>query len=73
MKTTFKNLGKVTGMLGCTVLQLVAMILRIVSLVFEIIGLVFRKSSDFLNNASTAILTKLGVVKVAKQVTEETT
>ena len=35
MKTTFKNLGKVAGMLGCTVLQLIAMILRIISLVFE--------------------------------------
>lgn len=70
MKNTFKNLGKTAVLLGCTVLQLIAVILRGISLVFEIIGLGFRRSSDFLMNLSTHLLNKIGIMKAeAKETT----
>lgn len=63
MKNTFKNLGKTGVLLGCTVLQLIAVILRGISLIFEAIGLAFRRSSDFLMNVSTHLLNKIGIIK----------
>lgn len=56
-----KNFIKTFVVLGCTILQLIALVLRVISLVFETIGWVFRSASSGLMNMTTFLLGEIGV------------
>ena len=51
-----KNFVKTFVVLGCTILQLIALVLRTISLIFETIGWVFRSASSGLMNMATFLL-----------------